>query len=73
MRNARSFLHLIDAGFYSSFACIGYFGGICGVHYSILLVPLLLFIIDVRGSMKLVKLKDFFVVLNLEEGRSRFQ
>ena len=46
---------MIDAGFRSSFACIGYFCGFRGVHYSILLIVIIMFVIDVRGSMKLVK------------------
>ena len=48
------FLHLIDAGVYSTFSCIGYF------QYFILIV-LILVNIDLRGSMKLIKLKEFVV------------
>ena len=43
--------------------CIGYFGGFCGVHYYILHVVILVVVIDVRGSMKLVKSKEFVLFL----------
>ena len=49
------FSHLIDAGVCSTFACIGY------LYYSILIV-ILLFVIDVRGYIKLIKLKQCIVL-----------
>ena len=57
VRTNKLFLHLINAGFCIIFACIGYFRGFFRVHYSSLLVVLLVFVIGVRGSVKLVRLK----------------
>ena len=47
---------MIDVGVCSNFSRIGYF------NYSILVV-LLLVVIDVRESVKLIKLRDFVVSL----------
>ena len=53
---------MIDAGIHGIFACVGYFSGFCGAHYSIFLIVLFVVVIDVRGFMKLVKPKNFVVL-----------
>ena len=49
------FLHLIDAGVSSTFACIVYFN-----YYTIIVISLV--VIYVRGPMKLINLKEFVVL-----------